>query len=208
MPTGYTAGILDGTITTFEQYAQLCTRAFGAALHMRDEPLSAPFELAKPAGFYYDNVKKAAAAHEVAQILSNKELLKNEITRIKESIKSAKKHIEKQASDKANLTQLLNEAKAWQPPSDDYLEFKRFIEDQLIKTIEFDTSGDFWERRLAAFEKELSELTADKARAQLLEEAEKDLTHAKKSLQEEIERCDNRNKWIETLWQSLKPTPD
>ena len=44
MPTGYTAGIADGTITNFEQYALRCIRAFGATMHLRDESLEHEYE--------------------------------------------------------------------------------------------------------------------------------------------------------------------
>jgi hypothetical protein len=39
MPTGYTAGVADGTITEFREYALLCARAFGACIMLRDEPV-------------------------------------------------------------------------------------------------------------------------------------------------------------------------
>lgn len=39
MPTGYTAGILDNKITTFSEFALLCSRAFGATIHMREDDL-------------------------------------------------------------------------------------------------------------------------------------------------------------------------
>ena len=39
MPTGYTAGILEGKIKTFPEFAKICMRAFGAAIHMRDNGL-------------------------------------------------------------------------------------------------------------------------------------------------------------------------
>lgn len=45
MATGYTCGIVDGTTKTFKEFAFKCIRAFGAAAHMRDEPISKPFKL-------------------------------------------------------------------------------------------------------------------------------------------------------------------
>lgn len=42
MPTGYTAFIEDGTITTGKEFLKLCSRAFGIAMDVRDEPLSVP----------------------------------------------------------------------------------------------------------------------------------------------------------------------
>ena len=42
MPTGYTAYIEDGDITTGKDFLMLCSRAFGVAIDVRDEPLSVP----------------------------------------------------------------------------------------------------------------------------------------------------------------------
>ena len=42
MPTGYTADIQDGKITTLREYALSCARAFGALIMMRDDPHDAP----------------------------------------------------------------------------------------------------------------------------------------------------------------------
>lgn len=42
MPTGYTAFIEDGNITTGKEFLLLCSRAFGIAMEIRDEPLSVP----------------------------------------------------------------------------------------------------------------------------------------------------------------------
>ena len=42
MPTGYTYYIENGNITTAKDFIMLCTRAFGALISMRDEPLSTP----------------------------------------------------------------------------------------------------------------------------------------------------------------------
>ena len=42
MPTGYTAYIKDGDITTGKDFLKLCLRNFGIAINMRDEPLSKP----------------------------------------------------------------------------------------------------------------------------------------------------------------------
>ena len=40
MPTGYTAGVQDGSIKTFKDYASLCARAFTALIELRDEPFT------------------------------------------------------------------------------------------------------------------------------------------------------------------------
>ena len=42
MPTGYTYKIENGEITTGKDFLMLCTRAFGIANELRDDPLSVP----------------------------------------------------------------------------------------------------------------------------------------------------------------------
>ena len=44
MPTGFTAGILDGKINSFREFALVCVRAFGAAAHMRDDGLNIEYK--------------------------------------------------------------------------------------------------------------------------------------------------------------------
>ena len=60
MPTGYTAYIEDGDITTGKEFLKLCTRAFGIAIDLKDEPLSVPtpthFE---PDTYYKERYEKA-----------------------------------------------------------------------------------------------------------------------------------------------------
>src|SRR5688572_13460567 len=52
MPTGYTAGILSGETKSFKQFAIDCMRAFGATIHMRDEPMDKPYEPRTPSEYY------------------------------------------------------------------------------------------------------------------------------------------------------------
>ena len=44
MPTGYTAGIIDGKTETFQEFAKQCMRNFGACIHMRDENMGKEYE--------------------------------------------------------------------------------------------------------------------------------------------------------------------
>ena len=64
MPTGYTAAVQDGSITTLRDYALQCARGFGAFLHMHDEPFDTPLTLPPPADTsYYD--KRIAEAERI-----------------------------------------------------------------------------------------------------------------------------------------------
>ena len=64
MPTGYTAYIEDGDITTGKDFLKLCTRAFGVAIDQKDDPLSVPtrreVEAWTPPTPEHDGLKKFA----------------------------------------------------------------------------------------------------------------------------------------------------
>lgn len=60
MPTGYTAGIADGTITDFKTFALQCARGMGALVMMRDEPWDAPIpERFEPSDYHKKELEKA-----------------------------------------------------------------------------------------------------------------------------------------------------
>ena len=59
MPTGYTAYIKDGDITTGKEFLKLCTRALGIASDLKDEPLSVPTKTYyEPNSCYKDDYEK------------------------------------------------------------------------------------------------------------------------------------------------------
>lgn len=58
MPTGYTAYIKDGDITTGKDFLRLCLRNFGVAINMRDEPLSKPVPTQFEPDPYYKKITR------------------------------------------------------------------------------------------------------------------------------------------------------
>ena len=57
MPTGYTAGILDGTVKDFNEFAKKCSRAF--MIHLRDEPFDSEYKKREPSDYHSKNLKEA-----------------------------------------------------------------------------------------------------------------------------------------------------
>ena len=99
MPTGYTAGIEDGEITTGKDFLKLCTRAFGIAMDVRDEPLSVPTPTKfEPNTYYKDRFEKAKAELEECRKMSFEEakakMVKSHADRVKMYKSIAERHIE------------------------------------------------------------------------------------------------------------------
>ena len=74
MPTGYTAGILDGTTKDFKQFAKHCSRAF--IVHLRDEPIDSEYKKREVSDYHIKEIEKAKAELKQADSLSDEERAK------------------------------------------------------------------------------------------------------------------------------------
>jgi hypothetical protein len=212
MPTGYTAGILDGEIKSFKQFATTCMRAFGATIHMRDEKMSAKYEPRTPSKYYAEHLKEAKDALEINKNLSDAEIIKN----LKKSLLGEEKHYEKYINEKyegnLKLNTILSDVNKWVPPTKEHMEFKNFMKLQLVDTISHDGDVSYYVELLTEVQGKLFEIQdktkhpeiAEKYRKEFIKAAEKDIEYYTKELNEEMERCNNSNKWVEDLLKSIK----
>jgi hypothetical protein len=203
MPTGYTAGILDGKITTFPQFAKLCMRAFGAAIHLRDESLDAEYEPRVPSDYHSKAIEKANQLIIDAQKMSDKEIVDVKKEQLENSKKYHLKAIEKAKKSTIEMNKILADVRKWQPPTPEHTGIKDFMIDQIEKTIDFDCKTDYHDRGLIEIETELLTLNATEIRKQMIEQAKKDLDYHNAENLKEIQRCEQSNKWVSDLMMSL-----
>jgi len=203
MPTGYTAGILDGKITTFPQFAKLCMRAFGATIHLRDENLDAEITPRTPSDYYYKEIENAKQLLKDAEILSNEVIIKNRKEELEKSKKYHLEAIEKAKSNTKNMNDILKDVINWQPPTIDHMGIKDFMIDQIEKTIDFDCKTKYHDEGLAKIELELLTLNASEIRKDMIAKAKKDFEYNTKNYNEELERCNKANQWVLDLINSI-----
>src|SRR5690242_13672971 len=116
MPTGYTAGILDGTMKTFQQFAKKCIRNFGAAIHMRDESWDKDFVPRVPSQYHLKEIKEAQTLIDKYSKMSDEGIKK---IRRDQLLKDKSYHTEQIAKIKSQalkLNSFLAEAKEYVPP--------------------------------------------------------------------------------------------
>lgn len=204
MPTGYTAGILDGEVKDFKQFATLCMRAFGATIHMRDENLDKPYEPRVPSNYHQERIDEANKLLQLAQNLTDEEI----VTRREEELQKSKsyhiKSIEKVHQNWERLNAILIQAENYKPPTDDHNGIKSFMIDQLKQTLELDGSDKYHREKLAEINQELNNLNPAVIRSQMLASAEHDLQYHQEELRKEIKRCEDSNKWVEGFLASLE----
>lgn len=203
MPTGYTAGIIDGKIKTFSEFAKLCMRAFGATIHMRDDSFDAKYTPRTPSTYHQEELSEAQARLKSIQELSDTDIVLNQKIKLLES----KEYHDKKIAEIKDILKKLNEfyrdAEQYQPPSGDHTGIKEFMIQQLSETIKFDGSTSYHEECIAEIDGKLKNLTASVIRKELIQSANKDILYHKKELAADVERCEKSNKWVEDFLKSL-----
>jgi len=204
MPTGFTAGILDGEIKTFEQFAKQCMRNFGATIHMRDDPSDAEYTPRTPSDYHTKEIEKAKKLLADSDSLSDDEVM---TLRKNELYESKKYHIEAIEKNKANavtLERFLIQAKNFTPPTPQHSGIKTFMIEQLTSTIDFDCMGTYHHDKISEIDKELSTLSPSSVRLSMAQKASKDLNYHQEEHKKDLIRCRESNEWVEQLIKSLK----
>ncbi|MGN7324849.1 hypothetical protein ACTHPT_14365 [Bacillus altitudinis] len=194
MPTGYTSEIYHGEAVSPKEYIMKCARAFGATVSMREEPLSTEIPQFEPSSFYqnalntelktldrYLNMSLEEAAVEVENQYQTKLLQHNKDV-------EARKHLLKRYKD------TLDAVEQWSPPTKEHCDLKKFAIDQLKRSIEADCEG-FSRTVVKEDPKEYLEVRIDKIN--------ENIERYKEMHQEEIDKANKRNEWVNKLKESL-----
>lgn len=198
MPTGYIAQIIEKEGFTFNQFAMTCARAFGACVEMRDDPMDAPIpEEFKPSGYSKHKAVEARAAVSQLIAMSEEEQRNFGIKAKCERITMFVGMMARDEEENAKLGAIEKEVLAWVPPTEDHVEFKHFMLDQ-IKISKHDL--DYWRGEIERAEEALPE---DMYKA-AVEKAVNDVDYHEKEEQADIERSRSRTQWMKQLRESLK----
>jgi len=206
MPTGYTAGIIDGTTKDFNEFATQCMRAFGTTIHMRDERTDKAYKPRVPSDYHSKALQAAKEKLNKAETMTDGELVEMRKKEIEESKKYHIESIEKTNKAKKALDDMLLKAKDFNPPTEEHEGIAKFMIEQLEQTIEFDGSTKYHDEALPTIDIELKNIDANYVRFTLMEDAHKDIARHLKEHKEELKRCADSNKWVECFLDALPKT--
>lgn len=205
MPTGYTAGIIDGKITTFEQFATQCTRAFGATIHMRDNPLDSPYEPRTPSEYYVNSLQSQREELEKMKAMTDEDIIRDFETAGNDSLEYHEKGLEKDRENLEKLNSILESAKAWVPPTEEHEGLRSFMIVQIKSTIKVDGDPSYHVDKIAQIKKEMKEGIDPKVyREERIKEIEDRITYYEGEIQKELERCKRSNDWMDKFFESIK----
>ena len=205
MPTGYTAGILDGKVNTFEEFATVCTRAFGATIHMRDNPMDSPYEPRTPSDYHTNSIQSKRERLEEIESMSDEKIVEDFNARLKVDLEY---HQTKLEADKRNLEKLnsmLESAKSWVPPTEDHQSFRDFMIEQIESTIKVDGDPSYHGDKIIEIEKQMEEgVNPKEYREETIQEIKRQISYYETEYQKELVRCKNSNEWMEKFFESIK----
>jgi hypothetical protein len=204
MPTGYTAGIIDGKINTFQDFAKQCMRAFGACIHMRDEDYDKNYEPRLPSDYHLKRIEKSK--EEIARInsISDEDLILTRKVEIETEIKRCKDSISKQKKNRNALLSIKSDIQDWTPPTSEHVGIKDFMLEQIKVTIEGDCDPRYYLKEIKELQSKLIFLDAKDERRRMLELENSRIEYGKVEYEKEVKRCNDANKWITDLLDSIK----
>lgn len=193
MPTGYTAAIKDGI--TFDQFILRCARAFGPLISMRDDPLDTPIPETLTASTYHlDRLKEDTATRFDLLAMSDAEVQALLDADYAKEVAEYERMIADKDELRQRYTSMIEQVKAWQPPTDDHAPLKQFMESQLAESIKHDcnvhgeppvkkTVGEYRDERVSRLDWSID-------------------YHNKEQAQEDA-RTASRNAWLQQLRASI-----
>jgi hypothetical protein len=195
MPTGYTAAIEDGEITTGKDFLMQCSRNFGAMMHMREEPMGAKIEKRIPSDYYDKQLKESKEKLDFYCQMTDEEIQVEIEIEFKKAIESNKKYYESGLSKNKAYAKVLAEVLQWSPPTDDHVNLKEFA----IQQIEMCMDDHHIKYKDLIPEK----LSIQEWHAAKIEGCLENMKYYSKSKKQEEDRCKETNKWIVLLVKSL-----
>lgn len=204
MPTGYTAGIMDGSTQSFGDFARLCARAFGATIHMRDESLSAPYVPRVPSDYHKKELAVERKRLKRLRATSDASILRRYKKQHLDNINYHKKRIDAKNLDAQQLNAFLEQARAYKPPTPDHQGIKNFMIEQIESTLDWDCNIKYDEEAVQKSQLLLLNLNAEEIRQKLITDTLKNIDYHKKHHKEDMENCKSANKWVKQYYKSIE----
>lgn len=204
MPTGYTAHIEDGEITTGKEFLKLCTRAFGVAIDVKDEPLSTPTPSSfEPSPFYKESYDRALKKLEEVNKMTFDEAKIKMRADYEKRISDYKHYAERETAMNEKYAKVRKEVEEWIPPTEEHEGLKKFALEQIDMCV---TKQEYIDEYLEKSKEEFDD--SDEAVQNYINDIvdyyQRDAERSYKSWKEELERTRSKNEWMTKFLDSLE----
>lgn len=203
MPTGYTKFIEDGKITTGKEFILLCTRAFGIAAGLREEPLTVPTPMLFEPDDYYAKAYDRAIKRYNEFNMSFDDALRQMRKEYDARKSAAYRAIEKMCATNEKYKTIREEIVNWNPPTREFYNLKEFALNQIAISLEPESAISYYEAVL----NEPFDDSEEAVRKYIESERkflEDEVGRSRARLDEEIKNAQSKTRYMEDLMESLK----
>lgn len=197
MPTGYTAGVADGKITSLRDFALTCARGMGALITMRDEPWDAaiPDSLVVDTSYYDEKLQEINERIERLRAMSDEDKRTASEEDFAERMRYYNDSIQKEDEQRERYFAMIEQVRKWKTEAEG---IKEFMLSQLSESMEFDCPVKFGPDPY-----EPRKVPPQEWWANATKQAYKDLQYYTKAKTDEETRMLERNEWLRKLKESL-----
>lgn len=189
MPTGYTAGVADGTIADVAEYLRPMARAFGFMIEMRDEPADAPWpDRFEPSTYNANRLAEAKAALTNLSKMLPDEMEEAAQRQYDTELAERRKSDAEAKATRARYEAMLARVRAWTPSTDPeqaMSNIRKFAIKQLEESISFDCDRSWREPVVRQ--------TGAVWHAKAVSKAQRDVAYHTEEAAKEVERTNARN---------------
>lgn len=204
MPTGYTAFIEDGNITTGKEFLLLCSRAFGIAMEIRDEPLSVPTPTTfEPNGYYKNRYESAVKRLEAERNISFDDAKRRMRSDYNKRVEDAKRIVANMTAINERYAKVRGQVSGWIPPTENHKGIKKFALEQIDMCVNSDKMFAYYQEIIDTPFNDSDEAVQEYI-TKYIEYLESDVERAKKSYDEEVERANEKTQFMKEFIESLE----
>jgi gas vesicle protein len=199
MPSGYTAGIQNGTINNLNDFIWTCARGFGAFITQKDNIDEPPILKEKPNPYYKNKIKQLLNEQQKYNEYTEDDWQNEYLKYIEDQLKDIDDNIKEKIESKEKYENILNQVKEWIPPNENFHKLKSFMINQIEESIDFDCDTSFWQER----KNKISNLKLEQYKRNVLNDINESLISNKEYYDEEVQRVKERNQWKQQLVDSV-----
>lgn len=199
MPSGYTEGILSGTINDLNDFIWMCARGFGAFITQKDNIDEPPILKEKPNPYYKNKIKQLLNEQQKYNEYTDNDWQSTYLKYIEDQLKDIDDNIKEKIESKEKYENILNQVKEWIPPNENFHKLKSFMINQIEESIDFDCDTSFWQER----KNKISNLKLEQYKRNVLNDINESLISNKEYYDEEVQRVKERNQWKQQLIESI-----
>jgi hypothetical protein len=199
MPSRCTAIIQEGG--TFKEFALKCARSFGPLYTLRDEPSNIPIpDVIKPNTYHLKQIEEYKKELDFFSNTTDSELEILLDSEFEESYKSHTNALKENRELRSRYEDALRKANDYIAPTDNHIEYKKFMIELLEESIHFDCDESYYLEHVP-IKKSLEDFKKER-----IESIKDSIKYHTKNWEDELERSHKNTEWAQALKKSLEVT--